>query len=86
MYKEVVDDVRERNLVPPTGKAANSECSVLEHWQGCDKNGGDVDAMLKALASVVVDELMLLKEQGMKPADIRKLYADIKLEAMEGGE
>ncbi len=42
--------------------------------------------MLKALASVVVDELMLLKEQGMKPADIRKLYADIKLEAMEGGE
>lgn len=33
------------------------------------------DAMLTALASIVVDEIMRLRDKGMKPADIEALYA-----------
>ena len=34
------------------------------------------DALLTALASIVVDEIMQLRDKGMTPADIKKLYAE----------
>lgn len=39
-----------------------------------DGTPAEQDAALEALASVVVDELMLLKKQGLTPAQIRAMY------------
>ena len=39
-----------------------------------DGTPAEQDAALEALASVIVDELMLLKEQGLTPAQIRAMY------------
>ena len=43
----------------------------------CALNGtpAEQEAALKGLASVVVDELMLLKKMGMTPAQIRAMYS-----------
>lgn len=45
-----------------------------------DIDNPEVDEMLRALAGVVVDELMLLKRLGMTPAEIRKMYSDLDAE------
>ena len=43
----------------------------------CALNGtpAEQEAALKGLASVVVDELMLLRKMGLTPAQIREMYS-----------
>jgi hypothetical protein len=54
-------------------------CPNLGHLGECDNNGDghvseEVDSMLGALASVVVDELIRLKATGMAPSEIEAVY------------
>lgn len=52
-------------------------CPILGLSGNCDKRVDDaaIEAQLLALAGVVVDELILLKDKGMTPAEIRKKFA-----------
>ena len=52
-------------------------CHILGLSGNYDKRVDDaaIEAQLLALAGVVVDELILLKDKGMTPAEIRKKFA-----------
>lgn len=66
--------------MPKESKKGSADgCADLAHNQADDSNGepqisAEVDAMLTALASVVVDELIALKDSGMSPGKIEELY------------
>jgi len=54
-------------------------CPNLGHSGECGNRGGgcigqEVDSMLGALASVVVDELIRRKATGMAPSEIEAIY------------
>lgn len=66
-------------------KVINQECPVLGRFERCDRDGVDVRGekvglMLDALATVVVDELMRLKNAGVKTSEVKAVYGAKEVE------
>jgi hypothetical protein len=61
------------------GSGAGDSCHKLGHEREGDTIGGDIiteeeDAILAALAGVVVDQLLDMKKKGINPSEIERLF------------
>ena len=60
---------------PKRRKRPDDPIGFLTGKCALDGTPAEQESALKGLASVVVDELMLLRKMGLKPAQIRAMYS-----------